>query len=244
LLFVFFVQYLHYSFVFFCFLNLTDFDEEAFLNINDPLDNPDGILIIKGDNIVVDHEEYDSFVMLYPTWGDVREVTDDTFGLKASCSKDSGAVLVTKSRFPLYFKDKIAQMWAQEELGPYEQVVNSHKILVNNVENKGAAAFLKTIRYNVGDGIKIKGGPFNLSDGLALDTELRFAPLVAGINNRKKVTSPVPYVYWHICIDKPARIISKKKAAINGDEKLARMFELLEVENAAEEQEAGNETMT
>jgi hypothetical protein len=47
-------------------------------------------------------------------------------------------------------------------------------------------------------------------------------------------------VYWHICIDKPSRIISKKKAAINGDEKLARMFQLLEVENALEEEDQMN----
>jgi hypothetical protein len=72
---------------------------------------------------------------------------------------------------------KIAQMWAQEDLGPYKQVVISHKIVIKNVESRGAVAFLKTNGYNVGDGIKIKVGPFDLSDGLALDTELCFAPL-------------------------------------------------------------------
>jgi hypothetical protein len=209
------------------------------LNINNPFDNPDGILIVEGDNIVVDHEEYDTFVILYPTWGDIREVTDETFGLKATCSKGSGAILVTKCCFPLYFKEKIAQMWAQGDLGPYEQVVNSHKIIINNVESRGAAAFLKEILYNVGDGIKIKGGPFILSDGWPIDTELRFAPLIAGINNQKKVTSSVTYVYWHICIDKPSCIIIKKEAAINVDEKLARMFQL-QVENTSEEEDQMN----
>jgi hypothetical protein len=193
-----------------------DFDEEYMLDLNNPLDNPDGILIVRGNNIVFNEEEYDTFVMLYPTWGDVREVTDEKYGMKACISKDGGSILVTKPRFPLFFKDRIKEMWAQEE-EPYPQIVNSHKILINSIGRQAQADFHKTVLYRLMDGVKVKGGPFNTGDGLELDTELRFAPLVTGRTKNRTIRNAVPYAYWHICLDKPARVISKKKAAIDGN---------------------------
>jgi hypothetical protein len=209
-------------------ISLEDYDEEKELNLNDPLDNPDGIVIVKGNNIVVDDEEFDSFVLLYPTWGDVREVTDEQFGMKASISRDGSAILVTKPRFPYFFRDSIVDMWAQEDK-PYQQIINAHKILANSIQKRAASAYMKTICYRLKSGIKIKGGPFNGGDGLELSTELRFVPLEVGEVDGTVIQNQIPYAYWHICLDMPSRVITKKKTTINANLKLTRMLESVSI---------------
>jgi hypothetical protein len=203
----------------------TDFDEEYELNLDDPFGNPDGIVIIRGDKIVVGNEEYDSFIMLHPTWGDIREVTDEKFAIKASISKNGSSILVTKPRFPVFFRDEqnVMQMWSQED-EVFDQIVNSHMIMVNNLDRRGAASFMKTVCYRLPGGVKVKGGPFNSAvDGIELDPQLRFVPLQVG-EGEDAVENNIPYIYWHVCLDMPARVIIKKKNSIDVNTKLARML--------------------
>jgi hypothetical protein len=156
------------------------FDQESVISIKSPISNPDGIFIIEGNGIVIDDEEFDSLVILYPTWGDIREVDHKDYGLKAYIGKDHASIVVTKPQFPIFLKDKIKQMWAQDAK-PFKPVVNSHKILMNVIEKKGPKAMSKTICYRFKEDIKIKCGPFNIvSDDMQLKTQLRFAPLEIG----------------------------------------------------------------
>jgi hypothetical protein len=209
--------------------SFADYDEEHMLDMNDPLGNPDGIVILRGNNIVVDDQEYDTFMLLVPTWGDVREVTDPQFGIKASISKDGNSIIVTKPRFPLFMTDKIDELWVQEPDGPFDQILNSHNIFANNVGNQAPSSLMKVVRYRLRDGTKIKGGPFNSKSNLELDTVLRYVPCRVGFNRGRPVTAPIPVVYWHVCLDVKARVIVKARNSIDGDAILERMYTALSI---------------
>jgi hypothetical protein len=219
------------------FLLIAAYDQESVLSLKNPSANPDGIVVLECDRVVVENEEFDSIVVLYSTWGDVREVKDKVNGIKAYIGKDGASLIVSKPRFPLFFKDKIQEMWAQD-VSPYEQVVNAHCITMNAIDKLGPNGMNKTICYRFKEDIKFKLGPFNNnSDSMQLKTELCFAPIEigkivttagAGGNKKKKLKIPCPYVYWHLCLDKPSRVIVERAAdEIDSDAQLARMFHML-----------------
>jgi hypothetical protein len=130
----------------------------------------------------------------------------------------------------LFWKDKIDELWTQEEEGPYNQILHAHNILVNNLDAKGPSAMMKVTRYRLIGDVKVKTGPFNKKN-MELEKRLQHILLRVGYRNGREILAPIPVVYWHVCLDLPPRFIVKARNPVDSDAQLARMYHMLSIDN-------------
>jgi hypothetical protein len=212
-----------------------EIDEEYTLDFDDPsFCLPDGTISWRANNIEVGEEEMDSIVILSPTWGDLRDVTEDGWArTKGRVCKENDGVLVTKPRFTHMYTDGFEDIYEQLDES-YPAMQNGHTDLAHRLRLIGKDKLLKTVKYNMPEGMQIKADPFNGSGGeYNLQNNIVWLmPPVGKKEDGVKIDGVVPHVLWHACIVGRKRVIKAQAKATEdeGQKSLSRMLSKMKMD--------------
>jgi hypothetical protein len=182
--------------------------EEIILNLDQPEQNCNGMLVLKTVDIMVgDTEQIDVITIFKPLY-DPRDIKN----IKAVLDADGGAITLTEPVVPCYFLKEVKEMHTLEDAlaGGTKGCIltkRSHMLAATNVQAKDLRAQKKTI-------LRFPEGIICKHDGkgkLKNNFRMLKAKMSAGEPH------PVQWVFWKLIIDSERRHLERQASEDSDD---------------------------
>jgi hypothetical protein len=204
-------------------------EEEYDLDIERPENNVNGIMVVKGSEIIVGGKEVVDALTIYKPLYDVRDYKAKK--VKASLLADGTGITVTEPTVPFYFIQNAGQIYDLEGAKACESTARTHAIAATGIKTNNNRQ-IKQVTLKFPDGITCNNDNFNKSttkDGsLKLKNNLRMMPVQMDKDDKgDPITTTIAFVFWKVSIDGEARHLNAD-AASDSDEDLDDAFKRMQ----------------